>query len=193
MRVHYKHKRRSPEKLRHSKGRWPGRRGRPSCWEEQGGLNPEPSTLNPQPKTERCSATCTRWATARAAAWPIAARVCQKYCPRRNLMAFSLGSSFLCCRNQLVAVGNDAEEPQKLAMEPPAGGHDAGQEGTSYVGSQPFQHKPGTHHSGFPPNLGKIKRKKGIRQKIANLRRDRQEKPRAPHNLRRSGIRLLFP
>jgi len=41
------------------------------------------------------------WATARAAAWPIAARVCQKYCPRRNLKAASLGSSLLCRLNQL--------------------------------------------------------------------------------------------
>jgi len=28
-----------------------------------------------------CSATCTSWASARAAALPMAARVCQKYSP----------------------------------------------------------------------------------------------------------------
>jgi len=33
--------------------------------------------------------------------WPIAARVCQKYCPQRNLKASSLGSSLLCQLNQL--------------------------------------------------------------------------------------------
>jgi len=33
----YKHKGRSPEELRHPKGRWPGRRGRPACWWERGG------------------------------------------------------------------------------------------------------------------------------------------------------------
>ena len=29
------------------------------------------------------------------------------------------------------AVGNDVEEPQELAVEPPAGGDDAGEEGVS--------------------------------------------------------------
>jgi len=42
-----------------------------------------------------CSDTCTRWVTARAAIWPIAARACQKYCPRRILKATSLGSSLV--------------------------------------------------------------------------------------------------
>ena len=79
-----------------------------------------------------CSATCTRWATARAAAWPIAARVCQKNCPRWNLKASSLGSSLLCRLNQLTvrwAPHDDVEEAQELAVEAPAGGDDAGQEG----------------------------------------------------------------
>jgi hypothetical protein len=46
---------------------------------------------NSQCSSERrqvsCSDTCARWATARATAWPMAARVCQKYPPRRNFVS----------------------------------------------------------------------------------------------------------
>jgi len=43
-----------------------------------------------QGRRKVCSAKCTRWATARAAACLMAARAFQKYSPQRNLKASSL-------------------------------------------------------------------------------------------------------
>ena len=57
-----------------------------------------------------CSPTRARRATASAAAWPMAACVCQKYCPRRILKASSLGSWAPSCSNHRTAVGEDMEE-----------------------------------------------------------------------------------
>ena len=67
------------------------------------------------------------------------ARVCQKSCPRRNVKASSLGFSLTKLTEPVAgaAVGDDVEEPQKLSMEPPIGGNDAGQEGVPGAGGAP--------------------------------------------------------
>ena len=77
-----------------------------------------------------CSATRARRATASAVAWPMAARACQKYWPRRNLESFVAGvmGPKLLEPTEGASVGEDVEEAQELAMDLTRGADDARQE-----------------------------------------------------------------